>query len=119
MSKEMNRLLKNTIKYDFVSGILISLLIVLSSSFLNAMIYFLGILVGMLNFSCSYYVTNRFLFKDGSNGAIALFITILRIMFVVIIAIPMVNNLKFIALYMAGFISHLIILSISCILKNK
>lgn len=119
MSKEMNKLLHHMIKYDLGSGILISLLIVLSSSFLNAMIYFLGIIVGMLNFICSYYVTDKFLLKEGSGAAITLFITIFRIMFVVIVAIPLVNNLKFIALYMSGFISHLIILSISCIIKNK
>lgn len=119
MSKEMNNLLRNTIKYDLGSGILISLLIVLSSSLLYAMIYLLGIVVGLLNFLCSYYVTNKFLFKQGASSVIALFITIFRIMLVIIIAVPLVNNLKYVALYLAGFISHLIIMSISCILKNK
>lgn len=119
MSKEMNKLLRYTVKNDLLVGILISLLIVLSSCFLNAVIYFLGISIGLLNFICSYYVTDKFLFKEGPGGAIALFITIFRIMIVVIIAVPLVNNLEFIILYMSGFISHLIILSISCILKNR
>ncbi|NAS18278.1 hypothetical protein GND98_010460 [Clostridium butyricum] len=119
MSKDMNKLLQQTIKYDLGSGLLIALLIVLSSSLLYAMIYLLGIVVGLLNFLCSYYVTNKFLFKQGAGSAIALFITILRIMLVIAIAVPLVNNFKFVALYLAGFISHLIIMSISCILKNK
>lgn len=119
MSKEMNKLLHKVIKYDLRSGILISLLIVLSSSFLNAMIYFLGITIGMLNFICSYYVTTKILFEGGIKSALAVLITIFRILFVVIIAIPLRNNLIFVVLYVVGFISHLIILSISCMPKNK
>ncbi|WP_294377849.1 hypothetical protein [uncultured Clostridium sp.] len=119
MSKEMNKLLQHTVKYDLGSGILISLLIVLFSSFLNAMIYFLGVTVGMLNFICSYYVTNRFLFKENFSSTLTVLITVARIMFVVALAIPLVNNTKLIALYLAGFISHLVITSISCIVKNK
>lgn len=119
MSKEMNKLLCHTAKYDLKSGILISLLIGLSSSFLNAVIYFLGIIIGMLNFVCSCYITEKFLFKKGYNGIIALFLIIFRIMCVIVVAIPLVHNLKFISLYLAGFISHLIILSISGIVKNK
>lgn len=119
MSKDMNKLLKQTIKYDLINGLLIALLIVLSSSFLNAMIYFLGLIVGILNFVCSYYVTTKILFKGGTKSVIAILITFLRILFVVIITIPLVNNLKFVVLYVAGFISHLIIFGISCMLKNK
>lgn len=119
MSKEMNRLLWHTIKYDLESGILMSLLIGLSSSFFSAMIYFLGIVMGMLNFICSCYVTEKFLFKEGFNSLIALFLTIFRIICVIAAAIPLIHNLKLIALYLAGFISHLIVLSISGIIKNK
>ena len=119
MSKEMNKLLHTVIKYDLRSGILISLLIVLSSSFLNAMIYFLGIIVGMLNFVCSYYVTTKILFKGGVKSILAILITFLRILFVVIIAIPLRNNLTFVIFYVCGFISHLLLFGISCMLKNK
>ena len=118
MSKEMNKLLRHTAKYDLGSGILISLLIVLSSSFLNGMIYFLGLLLGLINFICSIYVTSNLFFKDTFKGLVGIMITILRIMIIVMAAIPFIDNMKFIALYMSGFISHLIISSISFI-KNK
>ena len=119
MSKDMNKLLQQTIKYDLGSGLLIALLIVLSSSFLNATMYFLGILVGMLNFICSYYVTTKILFKGGVRSILAILITFLRILAVVIIAIPLMNNLMFVILYVSGFISHLIVFGISCMIKNK
>ncbi|MFQ9616750.1 MAG: hypothetical protein ACLRY8_15240 [Clostridium butyricum] len=119
MSKDMNKLLQQTIKYDLGSGLLIALLIVLSSSFLNAMMYFLGTIVGMLNFVCSYYVTTKMLFEGGARSVLAVLITFFRILAVVIIAIPLMNNLRFVVLYVAGFISHLVVLGISCMLKNK
>ena len=119
MSKGMNKLLQQMIYYDLGSGILISLLIVLFSSFLNSMIYFVGIVVGLLNFICSWYVTDKFLFKNNSNSILILLITIFRILGIIIIEIPLRNNAKFIALYMAGFISHHIMLSISCLIKNR
>lgn len=119
MSKDMNKLLQQTIKYDLGSGLLIALLIVLSSSFLNAMMYFLGIIVGMLNFVCSYYVTTKMLFEGGARSVLAVLITFFRILAVVIIAIPLMNNLRFVVLYVVGFISHLVVLGISCMLKNK
>ena len=118
MCKEMNKLLKHMVKYDLGSGILISLLIALSSSFTNAMIYFLGIIVGLLNFICSYYVTTKILFKGGIQSVLAVFITFSRILLVAIIALPLMSNFKLIALYIIGFISHLIMLGISCIRIN-
>ena len=118
MSKEMNKLLRETIKYDWGSGVLISLLIGLFSSFFDSMIYFLGIMVGMINFIGSVYAANRFLLKK-SGDAIVLLITILRITFVILVAAPIIHNLKFVILYIAGFISHLIIFGISCLIKNK
>ncbi|WP_294154438.1 hypothetical protein [uncultured Clostridium sp.] len=118
MSKEMNKLLQHAIKYDLGSGLLISLLIVLFSSFLNAMIYFIGLLLGLMNFVCSVYVMEKLFLKDTFKGLIGMMITILRIMIIVMAAIPFVKNTKFIALYIAGFISHLIVSSISFI-KNK
>lgn len=119
MSKDMNKLLQQTIKCDVGIGLLIALLIVLSSSFLDALIYFLGIMVGMLNFICSYYVTTKILFKGGIKSVLAIFITFIRILSVVIIATPLINNLKFVILYVIGFVSHLIVFGISCMLKNK
>ena len=119
MSKGMNKLLRQMLNYDLGSGILISLLIVLFSSFVNSMIYFLGIVVGLVNFICSCFVTEKFLFKEGANGTIALLITIVRIMGVVIVAVPLVNNVTFISFYLAGFISHHVILGSSCVIKNR
>lgn len=119
MSKGMNKLLRQMINYDLRSGILISLLIVLFSSFLNSMIYFLGIVVGLINFICSYYVTDKFIFGENSNGAIALLITIFRIMGVVVVAVPLVNNVALISCYLAGFISHHIVFSSSCLINSR
>lgn len=119
MSKGMNKLLRQMLNYDLGSGILISLLIVLFSSFVNSMIYFLGIVVGLINFICSYYVTSKFVLRDNSNGTIAFLITVLRIIVIIAIAVPLVNNVTLISFYLAGFISHHIILGSSCLINSR
>lgn len=118
MSKGINKVLNETIKLDLITGLLISLLIVLSSSFLYAMIYFLGIIVGLLNYVCSYYVTNKMLFKGGVKSILSILITFARIFGVAGIAVLLKNDITFVVLYIFGFISYLVMLGISCI-KNK
>lgn len=118
MSKEINKILNETIKLDLVAGLLISLLIVLCSSFLYALIYFLGIVVGILNYVCSYYVTKNMLFKGGVKSILSILITFARILGIAGVAVLLKNNLTFVILYVAGFVSCLVMLGISC-MKNK
>ena len=116
MNKDMSKLLRKVRKYDLGSGLLLSLIIGLIYSFLNAFIYFIGISVGLLNFCGSWYVTSRICRKD-VNQALILLITFLRITLVVMVAILFINDIVKISFYIAGFISHHIILMIYALKK--
>lgn len=111
MSKEMNKLLKDTMKFDLATGLLISLLIVLLSSFTNAIIYFVGICVSLCNFIGSGYVITKLISTTkNKSGIISFLITFLRLGLVLICAVPFIYDVKKIAFYMFGFISHYLVL---------
>ena len=111
MSKEMNKLLKDTMKFDLATGLLISLLIVLLSSFTNAIIYFVGICVSLCNFIGSGYVITKIISTTkNKSGIISFLITFLRLGLVLICAVPFIYDVKKIAFYMFGFISHYLVL---------
>lgn len=112
MSKEMNKLLKDTMKFDLATGLLISLLMVLLSSFANAIIYFVGICVSLCNFIGSGYVITKIISTttNTKSGIISFLITFLRLGLVIICAVPFIYDVKKIAFYMFGFISHYLVL---------
>lgn len=112
MSKEMNKLLKDTMKFDLATGLLISLLMVLLSSFTNAIIYFVGICVSLCNFIGSGYVITKIISTttNTKSGIISFLITFLRLGLVIICAVPFIYDVKKIAFYMFGFISHYLVL---------
>ena len=111
MSKEMNKLLKEIMKCDLATGLLMSLLIVLLSSFTNAIIYFVGICVSLCNFIGSGYVITKLTSTTkNKSGIISFLITFLRLGLVLICAVPFIYDVKKIAFYMFGFISHYLVL---------
>ena len=112
MSKEMNKLLKDTTKFDLTTGLLISLLIIVLSSFTNAIIYFVGICVSLCNFIGSGYVITKIISTttNTKSGIISFLITFLRLGLVIICAVPFIYDVKKIAFYMFGFISHYLVL---------
>lgn len=117
MNEDMNKLLRGITKYDLGSGLLISLVISLSYSFLSAIIYFIGICVGLLNFWGSWYVTSRICKKGGSKTLILL-ISFFRITLIAMLALIFINDISKISFYLLGLISHYIILMIYA-LKNR
>ncbi|MBE6062248.1 MAG: hypothetical protein E7207_01505 [Clostridium butyricum] len=120
MSKEMNKLLKKSIKFDLLSGLLISLLIVLLFCLTNAMIYMMGLCVSLVNFIGNGYVIIQLTsITKTKNGIILILITFLRLAIVVLCAIPFSNDVKKIAFYMAGFISHYLVLINCCLINRK
>lgn len=109
MNKEVNKLLLQTTKYDLISGILVSLLISLFSTFTNAEIYVVGICVSLINFLIYGYTIKRNLGKGIRNWIIVPSF-FLRMAFIVITILPFRNNLEHMMYYMAGFVSHYILL---------
>lgn len=108
MNKEVNKLLLQAVKYDLGSGLLISLIIILISTFINAGIYMVGMCVALLNFLSSGYVVGKFLKK---NKALIIVLTyFLRMGFIIVTILPFVKNMQYMMYYMIGFVSHYILL---------
>lgn len=115
MSKEMNKLKDEITKYDMMNGLFMSLIIGLIFSFKTAMGYLLGIIIAIINFRVSLYATIKLLNEGKSKG---LLLTIIRIFMVAAITIPFSKNVKLVAFYLLGFMSHYLVL-IYCTLKKK
>lgn len=118
MNKEVNKLLLQTVKYDLGSGLLISLVIVLISTFINAGIYLVGICIALVNFLISGYAIEKKLGKGVKRWLFVLEF-FLRMAFIVITILPFRHNEVYMLYYMAGFVSHYILLIGSNIIKRK
>ncbi|BCZ44504.1 hypothetical protein psyc5s11_05710 [Clostridium gelidum] len=118
MNKEMNKLLLHMVQYDLVSGLFISLVIGIISTFMNAGSYLAGISVATINFFVSGYVISKYL---GQNKKQLFIIAcyFLRMGFIIISIIPFVKNTNRIVFYVIGFITHYIIMLIVFGIKNR
>jgi len=117
MNKAMNKLLLEQVQYDLGSGLFISLVIGMISTFINAGGYFLGISVAAINYFVSGYVIAICL---GQNKKPLLVIVsyFLRLGFIVMTIIPFTKNINFMVFYTIGFVAHYIIL-IALSIKNR
>jgi hypothetical protein len=118
MNKEMNKLLLQTTKYDLGSGVLVSLLVALFSTFTYAWIYAAGICVALVNFLAHGYTIERNLGKGVRHWLFVLGFFI-RMAFIVLTILPFRNNMVYMLYYMAGFISHYVLLVGSNIIRRK
>jgi len=118
MNKGVNKLLLKTAKYNLASGLLISLIIVLISTFINAGIYMVGICVAVVNFFISGYVIGKFL---GKNKKVWIIIPIyfMRMTFIVITMLPFAKNIQYMIYYITGFVSHYVLLIVFRIKENR
>jgi len=117
MNKEMNKLLLHMVQYDLASGIFISLIIGIISTFVNAGIYLAGISVAAINFFVSGYVISKYLGK-GKKQLFIIASNFLRLGFIGITILPFVKNMNCMIFYIIGFSSHYIILMVFSI-KNR
>lgn len=117
MNKEVNKLLLQTAKYDLGSGLLVSLIIILISTFINAGIYMLGICVSLINFIASGYVIGKCLNKNKAWIIIPIFF--MRMAFIIATVSPFVNNIQYVIYYMIGFIWHYVLLIVFRINENR
>lgn len=101
MSKEMNKLEKKITKYDMLIGLFMSLIISFIFSFKFAIVFFLGITVGMLNYLAISFATRRWLDK---NKILILTTSFLRVLLVLIVALPFLNNVMLVLTYLIGII---------------
>jgi hypothetical protein len=118
MNKEMNKLLLQATKCDLGSGALVSLLVALFSNFTYAGIYAVGICVALANFLAYGYIIERNLGKKARQWVIVLTFFI-RMAFIVATILQFKNNVLGMIYYMAGFVSHYILLIGFNIIRKK
>ncbi|SFC33071.1 hypothetical protein [Clostridium uliginosum] len=118
MNKGINKFLKDMVKCDLISGVIISLLIWLISSFTYAEIYLIGISISLINFIVSGYVTINSLEYNKRNKYIPI-ISFIRIILIIAISMFFINDITIMSYYMFGFISHYILLIANCIKNRK
>ena len=117
MNKVMNKLLLQMVQYDLGSGLFISFIIGIISTFTNAGSYFAGISVAAINYFISGYVILNYLGK-GKKQLLIIVSNFLRMGFIVLTILPFVKNINFMMFYVIGFTSHYIVLIIFS-LKNR
>lgn len=118
MNREPKKLLKDTIKLDLRGGLLISLIISILFNFKDASIYFIGIIVSLINFVVSVHLTINFLGHDNKNKYITMSVP-LKIAIVILASLPFIRNIVYISYYMCGFISHYVFFTFNCIKGEK
>lgn len=117
MCKDMNELRNKIIKYDLLVGLFMSLFIGLSLTFKCAIIYYLGIMIAIINFKISSILIEKLTITG--NSFLLILISFFRIIAVVSVALPFVGKIEWISIYLLGFTSHLIIMMIYCMLKKE
>jgi ATP synthase protein I len=118
MNKEVNKLLLKMVKYDLESGLFIALIIRIVSNFANAGSYLVGMCVAAINFFVGGYVISNYLGKGG-KALIIIASYFLRMGFIVIAMLPFIKNINLVAFYVAGFITHYIVLVVFGIKNRK
>ncbi|MBU5454340.1 hypothetical protein [Caproiciproducens sp. MSJ-32] len=106
MSKEMNNLFKIMIKYDLIGGFFLTTILSIVVNIKFSIIFLFGDLVSLIN-AVSSGILLEYALKKGKG--VFLFITyIIRILIIVILAIPFLNNLMEIIAYILGYMLHFI-----------
>lgn len=118
MNKEINKLLLPIVKYDLVSGLFITLIIWIISTFTNAGSYLAGMCVATTNFFVSGYIIAKYIEKNEKQYFVFASY-FFRFGFIVISMLPFVKDNNLIVCYTVGFISHYIVLIVFSIKNRK
>lgn len=117
MSQEMKRLIQGVCKYDLILGFIFSIIVSMFLTLKIGAIFFLGILIALINFFASGLILEYCIFK---NKKILLILSyFLRISIILIIALLFINNLNTLLAYILGYISHFVLLIIYTLIHNE
>lgn len=111
MSKDVNKFLNEMTKYDLYAGIIVSLILLITVTTKFSIIYFIGIIVSLVNFFVSGKITKNMLGKK-RGGMLFLVSYFIRSLLVVGIAIPFMGELINLIAYIIGYLSHFVVLTI-------
>lgn len=112
----MNKLISIVTKYDMIIGLFMSLIIGLIFNHEIALVFLLGLCISTANFIISVFETTKWLGKNSFK----LFGSRIGGVFLIIICVfPFIHNFELILSYLAGFLSHFIVLSYCIISKER
>lgn len=110
MSKEMNSIHKEVVKYDIYGGIIFSLILFLVTDIKISIIFLFGLALSVINFVITGKIIEKLLIDNKNKYFVIIYV--LKIVAIIICAIPFIWELKTILAYMGGYISHFIFLSV-------
>lgn len=120
MTTEMKLFLKNSVKYDIILGVCISIILFCFFGKNIAFIYFLGLIVSVINFLLSGVILDKNLNSTSRIFKILFpFSYVARIACVAFIAILFAKEVSYLIAYLGGFISHFPIIIFSWIRRQK
>lgn len=106
MSKEMNKLQKRITKYNIICGLFMSLIIGLIFNLQIAVIFFIGMLVGLIGYISRAIVVKKWI---GRGTFQILITTFIRICLIVALIFPIIYDFKLVISYLVGFMMNFLI----------
>lgn len=118
MSKEVNKFLNEMIKYDLYGGIILSLILSILITTKFSIIYFIGIVVSLVNFLVSGKIMkNKLVEKKG--GWLFQMSYVIKMLIIVGLAVPFMGQLINLIAYITGYLSHFVMLTIYWVKSQK
>ena len=120
MAKDLKFIVKSVASNDFITGVVLFLLLALVGKCKIWLILFLGLIISMLNFIISAKITEKFINNPKKNKAFLFPLSyLIRIVSVVAIAVVFSNRIENLLAFLLGFIIHYVILGITTIKVQK
>lgn len=120
MAKDLKFIVKSVASNDFITGVVLFLLLALVGKCKIGLILFLGLIISMLNFIISAKITEKFINNSKKNKAILYPLSyLMRIITIVFIAVIFSNKIINLLVFLLGFFIHYIILVITTIKVQK
>ena len=103
MNKSLKELLVKNSRFTIIVIVVITTVLLPLLGIKSAFSYFLGAILGLLNFMTSGIIMGKYFLKKPILINIGY---ILRILLIILVAIPFTSNLIMFLSYLGGFISH-------------
>lgn len=118
MNKQMNKFLNEMIKYDLYGGFILSLILSILVTTKFSIIYFLGIMISLVNFFIGGKIMEKRL--QGKCGGMLFVISyFIRILIIIALTIPLMDQLINLIAYITGYLSHFVLLTICWVKSQK
>lgn len=113
----MKRLIGGIFKYDLIAGFIFSVIISIFLTLKIGAIFFLGILIALINFFASGIILEYCILKNKRILLISSYF--IRISIILMIALIFINKLNTLLAYILGYISHFVLLIIYSLINNE